>query len=345
MTLFMLYVYLAGLLLLTHLYDCSVASTIHTEHSTAAPSCKRWFEILDDLQYNVFGGGKCGDPARKALRLTFHDGIGRSAALKASGRFPGGGADGSIIKFADVELEDPANTGLEDIVYVLRSLADDHGVSYGDIIQFAGAVALSNCPGSPRLAFYAGRAEAIAPSPPKLAPFPTDSAETILSRMADAGFTAEDTVALMAAHSVAVQKIIDPSAVGAPLDSTPEAFDSQFYLETLLRGTSYPGKGRSAAEAKSPVKHVFRLASDAALARHKSTACYWEAFVGDQERMRGSFRKAMEKLANQGHSNLADCSSVIPAPKPWNRPPKLPRGKNVSDIEQTCTAVQFPPLA
>jgi manganese peroxidase len=49
--------------------------------------------------------------------------------------------------------------------------------------------------------------------------------------MADAGFSANDTVALLAAHSLGFQYNIDPSIPGTPLDSTPYTFDNQFYLE------------------------------------------------------------------------------------------------------------------
>jgi hypothetical protein len=49
--------------------------------------------------------------------------------------------------------------------------------------------------------------------------------------MEDAGFTADDTVALLAAHSVGRQEVIDLTVSGMPLDSTPGRFDSQFYLE------------------------------------------------------------------------------------------------------------------
>ncbi|KZT73746.1 class II peroxidase [Daedalea quercina L-15889] len=273
------------------------------------------------LSYDRFGEGKCNDQAREAIRLTFHDAVGRSHALKSSGAFEGGGADGSIIWFANVELADPANDGLEDIVLALKDVADNHNVSYGDIIQFAGAVGLSNCPGSPRLAFYAGRPDPVAPSPSGLIPSPTDSADVLLARMSDAGFTAEETVALLAAHSVARQKTIDPSVPNMPLDSTPEVFDTQFYTEMLLKGTCYPGRGRSAAEVKSPLKSTMRLASDAAVAQHASTAGTWRALADNPGAMQTAFREAMQKLATQGHTNLTDCSSVIPTAAPAMRPP------------------------
>ena len=142
-----------------------------------------------------------------------------------------------------------ASRGLGNITYALKDVADNHNVSYGDMyvltersfayylmflgpsIQFAGAVALSNCPGSPRLQFLAGRPEAQSASPPNLVPPPSGSVDSILSRMADAGFTADDTVALLAAHSVGRQEVTDLTVPGMPLDSTPGRFDGQFYLE------------------------------------------------------------------------------------------------------------------
>lgn len=98
-------------------------------------------------------------------------------------------------------------------------------------------MALSNCPGSPRLPFYAGRPEALAASPPGLVPGPTYSAEATLNRMADAGLDKYDTVALLAAHSVSRQEVFEPSVAGLPLDSTPHRFDSQFYLEVSTLNT------------------------------------------------------------------------------------------------------------
>jgi len=294
-----------------------------SNHSLTRDQCKPWFTILRELQANIFNDGKCNDQAREALRLTFHDAVGRSRILEASGSFGGGGADGSIIQFADTELANPANDGLEDIVLALRDVTDNHNVSYGDIIQFTGAVGLSNCPGSPRLTFHAGRPDAVAPSPPGLVPSPTDSADVLLARMSDAGFTIEETVALLGAHSVARQKTIDPSVPNVPLDSTPEVFDTKFYSEMLLNGTCYPGEGRSTAEVKSPLKNVMRLTSDAAIAQHPSTAGTWRSFAGNHDVMRAAFRGAMQKLANQGHVNLVDCSFVIPTPAHLARPPAL----------------------
>ncbi|RPD62317.1 heme peroxidase [Lentinus tigrinus ALCF2SS1-6] len=296
-----------------------------------------WLAICAVLTH----AGRCNDHARQSLRITFHDAIGRSSALWASGSagyvYLCGGADGSLIKFSDLELTDPANKGLHDIINSLKHIADHYDVSYGDIIQFAGAVGFSNCPGATRLEFFAGRPEATAPAPPKLIPGPTDTAQATLSRMQDAGFSAEDTVILLGAHSVGREHTIDPAANDTPLDSTPGAFDSQFYLEVLLKGTVYPRKAPHSGEALSATKDVFRLSSDAAIARHPDTACH-------DDRMRSAFRKAMIKVATLGHrmEDLVDCSHVIPVPPPWNKTASYPAGFSTSSVERSVSLSSCP---
>ena len=88
----------------------------------------------------------------ESLRATFHDAIGQSAALTAAGKFGGGGADGSLIAFGPSdEFAYPPNIGLMDISLELKTFADKWNVSYGDIIQFAGAVGITNCNGAPTI--------------------------------------------------------------------------------------------------------------------------------------------------------------------------------------------------
>ncbi len=42
-------------------------------------------------------------------------------------------------------------------------------------------------------------------------PAPWHSANTVLDRMADAGFSPDEVVALLASHTIAVQRMIDPT--------------------------------------------------------------------------------------------------------------------------------------
>ena len=46
---------------------------------------------------------------------------------------------------------------------------------------------------------------------------------------------------LVDSHTVAAADEVDPTVPGTPFDSTPFIFDSQFFIETQLRGTSFPG--------------------------------------------------------------------------------------------------------
>ena len=98
-------------------------------------------------------------------------------------------------------------------------------------IQFAGAVGVANCQGGPQLQFMAGRSNDSQPAPAGLVPAPEDSIDDILARMADAGFSANEVVDLLASHSVAAQDHVDPTIPGTPFDSTPSSFDSQFFVE------------------------------------------------------------------------------------------------------------------
>ncbi|KAA1474721.1 MnP-atypical, short manganese peroxidase [Dentipellis sp. KUC8613] len=317
--------------------------------------CCVWYEIQDDLQANLFSHS-CEQEALEAVRIAFHDAVGRSRKVEVQGAFGGGGADGSILMFADVELAYPENHAVDEIGYALKSYADRHGVGYGDMIQFAAAVALTNCPGAPRLPFLAGRPDAKAPAPQHANPSPSLAAEDILERMGDAGFTPEDTVALMAAHSIGRQRTLDPAVAGMPLDMTPGAFDTQFYLDVLLKGTLYPGPGADGngngshyGAARSPSPAEFRIASDAALARHPRTACAWAAFIGRQDAMMAAFRAAMGKLAVNGQdaAALVDCSGAVPPPQrdAWGllavSPLRFPPGTDAQDVEHSCAGQEM----
>ena len=42
-------------------------------------------------------------------------------------------------------------------------------------------------------------------------------------------------------HTIAAADKVDPTVPGSPFDSTPAVFDTQFFVETLLKGTVFPG--------------------------------------------------------------------------------------------------------
>lgn len=140
--------------------------------TTANAACCAWFPILDDIQENLFDGAECGEEVHESLRLTFHDAIAFSPRLTRQGKFGGGGADGSIITFSDIETPFHANGGIDEIVEIQKPFVAKWNVTPGDFIQFAGAVGVANCPGAPRLNFFAGRPNPVAPSPDLLIPEP-----------------------------------------------------------------------------------------------------------------------------------------------------------------------------
>ncbi|TFK65305.1 heme peroxidase [Pluteus cervinus] len=312
-----------------------------------SPACCVWYEVLDHLQEDLFSGGQCLEEAHE-VSLTFHDAIGYSQSLTLQGEWGGGGADGSIMHHLDVEGLFPPNEGMDNIVEAQRSIALRYHVSYADMIQFAGAVGASNCRGAPRLEFLAGRPNSSFPSPEGLLPDVAGSAESILARMADAGFTPNDLVDLLASHSIAAQDDIDKSIPGSPFDSTPYDFDARFFAETLLEGNTWPGDGPHDGEEQSPLAGEFRLHSDYVIARHPETACRWQSFITDQNAMMDRFKEAMSKLAivGQNRNSLYDCSPIIPIPAPpLAQVVTLPAGKTNEDIQAACSATPFPTLS
>jgi cytochrome c peroxidase len=313
--------------------------TCATGQTVAHGACCKLFPILADLE--DFFEGECGEEVHESLRLTFHDAIGFSPTKG------GGGADGSISVFDEIETAFPANGGIDDIIDAQAPLVAkwNQTISPGDFIQFAGAVGVSHCPGAPRLEFLMGRPPPKAASPIGLIPEPFDSIDTILARMKDAGFSPAEVVALLASHTVAASDLIEPDFHGSPFDSTPSVFDNQLFIEVQLKGTIIGvGTGGHQGEALSAQEGVIRLQSDALLARDPRTACTWQSFAKNQALMASSFRAAMQKMAILGHSraSLIDCSDVIPVPPKINNTPHFPAGKTRKDVEQACATSAFP---
>ncbi|KAJ7172802.1 putative versatile peroxidase [Mycena crocata] len=321
--------------------------TCATGQTTANAACCALFPVLDDIQTNLFDGGECGEEVHESLRLTFHDAIGFSPTLVIDS---GGGADGSIVTFSDIETPFPANNGIDEIVEAQKPFIARHNSSLtaGDFIQFAGAIGVTNCPGAPRIPFLLGRPTATAPSPIGLVPEPFDTITDVLARFAEVGFSPEEVVALLASHSIAAADKVDPSIPGTPFDSTPGIFDTQIFIEVQLRGTLFPGSGAGGnpGEVESPIEGVIRLNTDQTLARDSRTACAWQALANNQAKMQRDFSAAMAKMAiiGQDTSKMVDCSDVIPVPKPLVGKPHLPAGLTMSDIEQACASAPFPAL-
>ncbi|KAF8194461.1 lignin peroxidase [Mycena galopus ATCC 62051] len=308
-------------------------------------ACCALFPVLEDIQTNMFADDDCSDAAHTALRVAFHDAIGFSKTKPSFGT----GADGSIFIFAETELGFGANLGIADAFNLEAPFIAKHNISVADFIQFSAAISLTKCPGVLRPTFMFGRVDAKFASPDGTVPEPFQSVHDILARMADAGFTPAELVALLASHSIAGADDVDPTLSGVPFDSTPSLFDTQFFVETQLRGTLFPGTGGNQGEVQSPLAGELRLQSDSELARDPATACLWQANVNNQAGMALSFQKAFAKMQVTGQdvSRMVDCSDVIPTPPSLPASAAqafLPPGLTMKDVEQACATKAFPKL-
>ncbi|KAF8963717.1 manganese peroxidase [Flammula alnicola] len=318
--------------------------TCSTGQTTTNAACCALFPVVDFLQANLFDGGVCGEEAHSALRLSFHDAIGFSIH---GGK--GGGADGSILIFNSTELAFHANGGIDDITArqfpVFQTLPTP--LSAGDFVHLAAAVGTANCPGAPRLQFMLGRPPPVAPAPDLTVPEPTDTVTSILARFADAGFSPSEAVALLASHTIAAADVVDPTIPGTPFDSTVGTFDSQVFLEVLLKGTSFPGNGSQAGEVLSPLAGEMRLQSDFRISQDARTACLWQANINNEAHMTSAFKAAMAKLQVLGQNTrkLIDCSDVVPVPQSFAGPIKFPASFSKKDVQIACPELPFPSLA
>ncbi|KAJ3768702.1 manganese peroxidase [Lentinula raphanica] len=322
---------------------------------TLVPSsiCCDFIPLAQDLTENLFEN-QCGETAHEVLRLSFHDAIAISQSL---GPAAGGGADGSMLIFPDVEPNFAANLGISDSVNDLAPFLASGKfptITAGDMIQFGAAVAVGLCPGAPQLQFLAGRPNATAPAVDGLIPEPQNTVDEILARFQDAAnLNAEDIVSLLVSHTVARADHVDPTLDAAPFDSTPFTFDSQFFLETLLTGVGFPGTTNNTGEVASPLPLTvgdnvgeLRLQSDFELARDPRTACFWQSMINQEALMAARFKAAMAKMAVIGHNprDLVDCSAVVPKPVPaLNKPATFPATKSFADIQKACP-LPFPSL-
>ena len=94
-----------------------------------------------------------------------------------------------------------------------------------------------------------------------------DTVDKILARFNDAGgFDELEVVWFLIAHTIAAQNDVDPTIPRTPFDSTPSIFDGQFFIETQLRGVSFPGKGGIQGTTTSPLKGEFRSLTSNSLA-------------------------------------------------------------------------------
>lgn len=123
----------------------------------------------------------------------------------------------------------------------------------------------------------------------------------IKARMGDAGLTPQDIVNLLVSHTVARSDTLVPQHEAVPFDTTPFTFDSQVFLEVLLKGTGVPFgvNNTDGAEVNSPLpdEGEMRLQSDQAISRDPEMACFWQDMINNQQLMMNSFQTVSYALS------------------------------------------------
>ncbi|KAF8483066.1 manganese-dependent peroxidase [Gautieria morchelliformis] len=312
-------------------------------------ACCLFFALRNNLQNkqnNTFSY-QCGEDTHETVCLSFHDTIAFSPALEYHGLPAGGGANGSMLIFPHIEPNFHANLGISDSVEPLTPFLHNHTqVSAGDLVQFAAAVALGNCPGAPKLEFMAGHLNATAPSPDGLIPEPQDSVNKIFTHMKDGGnFSPDEVVALLVSHSIARADHVDTSIKAVPFNSAPFTFDTQVFLKFLLKGTGFPRSPNNTSLVPPSFGFCMNVGEmhlqfNLLIARDPCTACMWRGFINEQEKMSNAFKDAMTKhtVIGQNPYQLVDCSEVILDPIPASGKPAT---YTQTDVEVACYAYPF----
>jgi len=245
-----------------------------------------WKDVSADLVALFKVVGACNADARHAIRAAFHDCFNN-------------GCDGSL--YLAQEYNRPENVGIPDVAKKLGTLAAFRGVGVADMIQFAAAVAIATCPSGPKIGALVGRKDSSTAATEGQMPSPFDTGANIYKAFQAKGFSAQDTAALLGAHTVSEQLDVDPSRSGQTQDSTPGTWDVKYFSQTL--------------DKSAP----FTFSSDASLAAHADVGPKFKSFVNNQAGWNAAFIPAMAKMSvlgvSGGASSLIDCSQYIPAPQ------------------------------
>lgn len=247
---------------------------------------------------------ECTDDARAAIRAGFHDAGTWSKSLASTGQ-DYGGADGSIFLFGETTRTE--NNGLQGIVNTLGQLARELAVEVSDMIQFAAAHAVVNCPLGPRMRTFVGRKEATKPAPDGLLPSATSDAQTLVDLFFDKNIGPLDLVALVGAHSVSRQFTFNTTRAGDSQDSTPGVWDTKFYEDTI----------RSDFETR---KGILTFTADKALSLHGPLQEEWNGYVVRQNDWVEHFSRAYLRLSLAGVKNIqnmTECGFTKPITRLW----------------------------
>ncbi|KAJ7857188.1 heme peroxidase [Mycena leptocephala] len=278
------------------------------------PTCVAFYAIRDAIMGGLFQG-RCGDNARAAIRLAFHDAGTFSLTLQANA-LPNGGADGSILVDPNEVLR-AENHGLENIVSLLKPLPAQFGVSPGDIVQLAGVLAVLACPGGPVISAFVGRHAPLNIAPNGLLPNPADPVSVLLARFADMGFSSRELMALVGAHSTGKQRFVDTTQANSTFDTTVDIWDTRFCKQNAP-GQEQNTLTRLISDTQTADTTVlpgtFKLESDVNFASDPSTTTDFNRFVGKQAIWSTEYAAAHQKMSLLGMdvTDLTDCSEILP---------------------------------
>jgi len=270
---------------------------------TSATCPAIWADVGTALR-NLFydnSTGLCNGNARAAIRAAFHDcGTWNTAQALT------GGCDGSLI-IANESWTRSENDGLQDISTLYMELRANFSNEIGmaDLLQFGAAAAIKTCPSGPTVTTYVGRTDWTtldAPNAMGMLPDVNSNSTVLINLFADKGFTAEDLVVLVGAHSTSTQQFVDPAEAGLSQDGTPGIWDVQFYTDT-----------------QDPPVGVYRFPSDIALLNDPVTGPIFTGFQGTQHQTTwdAKFALVMTQLSLLGapggtSTGLADCTTSLP---------------------------------
>ncbi|KAJ7302403.1 heme peroxidase [Mycena albidolilacea] len=271
-------------------------SGIPTVDGAKNAACKPWYAIRDAIMGGIYHG-RCGDPARAAVRLAFHDAGTFSLALEAAG-LPNGGADGSMLVDPNEVLR-AENNGLQNIVSLLNPLPAQFNVSPGDVLHLAGVLGVLACPGGPVINTYIGRKAPTNIAPDGLLPDTNSPVPVLTDRFADMGISIRELMALIGAHTAGRQRFVNLALAQSTFDSTVDIWDVRFYSET---------------QSSSVIPGTFRLPSDVNFSHNATTQQDYNRFVGNQDNWGREYADAHEKMSLLGvdQTTLTDCTEILP---------------------------------
>jgi len=215
-----------------------------------------------------------------------------------------GGSNGATIRFRPENTYD-ANRGIHiarDRLETVKSRFP--GLTYADLYTLAGVVAVEAM-GGPKIKWTPGRVDAKPTDyipPDGRLPDAASGADHVRTLMHAKGFTDQEIVALMGAHSVG-RCHLERSGYHGPWTRAPTTFSNQFYKD-LLDDTWIPERNaKGKVQFHDPRGELMRLPSDMCMRTDPHFRKWGEVYANDKERFFRDFAAAYRKLLHLGVPN------------------------------------------